>query len=137
MRSTTVAVPQILSDASPESETPKNAWCSFLAAHLDYFANLVWYLVADSMLIERVMVRAVSRLENMHFNISDAQKNYTRARGVLIGEAVTQLNQLREAVAKPMSNPCLPPDFPRLAFLLKRCRNPRSSRSLPEETRLG
>jgi hypothetical protein len=58
----TVALPQILSDAALESEASKNAWCGFLAAHLDYFANLVWYLVADSMLVECVMIRPVVRL---------------------------------------------------------------------------
>jgi hypothetical protein len=87
-----VALPQILSNAPPESEASKNAWCGFLAAHLDYFANLVWYLVADSILVESVMIRATARLKNTPFNTSDAQQNYTQARSALIGEAVSLMN---------------------------------------------
>jgi hypothetical protein len=92
MRSTTVALPQILSDAPSESEAAKNAWYGFLAAHLDYFENLASYLVADSMLVEYVMIRAVDRLGNTPFDAFDPQQNYTRARRALIGEAVTLLD---------------------------------------------
>ena len=87
-----MALPQILSTAPPELESSKNAWGGFLAAHLDYFANLVRCLVADSMLVEGVMIRAVAQLENTLFDTSDAQQNYTRARSALIGEAVSLLN---------------------------------------------
>lgn len=84
-----MALPQILSDAPSESEAAKNAWYGFLAAHLDYFENLASYLVADSMLVEYVMIRAVNRLGNTPFDAFDPQQNYIRARRALIGEAVT------------------------------------------------
>ena len=87
-----MALPQILSDAPSESEAPKNAWCGFLAAHLDYFENLASYLVADSMLVEDVMIRALDQLGNTPFDAIDVQQNYTRARRALIGEAVTLLD---------------------------------------------
>src|ERR1700722_2027043 len=92
MRRITVALPQILSDAPSESEAPKNAWCGFLAAHLDYFENLASYLVADSMLVEDVMIRALDQLGNTPFDAIDVQQNYTRARRALIGEAVPLLD---------------------------------------------
>ena len=87
-----MALPQILSAVPPEREGSKNGWGGFLAAHLDYFSNLVSYLVADSMLVEGVMIRAAARLENTLFDASDAQQNYIRARRALIGEAVALLN---------------------------------------------
>ena len=92
MRRITVALPQMLSDAPSESEAPNNAWRGFLTAHLDYFANLASYLVADSTLVECVIVRAVNRLGNTPFDAFDIQTNYTQARRALIGEAVTLLD---------------------------------------------
>jgi hypothetical protein len=50
----------------------------------------IW--VADSMLVEYVMIRAVNRLGNTPFDAFDPQQNYTRARRALIGEAVTLLD---------------------------------------------
>jgi hypothetical protein len=88
----TVAPPQLLSLVHPKLDGSQNAWGDFLAAHLDYFENLASYLVADSMLVEYVMIRAVDRLGNTPFDAFEVQQNYTRARRALIGEAVTLLD---------------------------------------------
>jgi len=126
-------VSRVLSDTPPESERPKSAWCCFLIAHLDYFANLVWYLVVDSVLLECVMIRALALLESTPFDASETQLTFTQARRALIGEAVTALNQLRGSVVTRGSEKLYePPDLQRLAFLLMQDAKSRSRPSSPE-----
>jgi hypothetical protein len=60
-----VALPHVLLVGAPESGGPKNAWCGFLNAQLDYFTNLAWYLVVHSTLVECVMIRAVAPLQHL------------------------------------------------------------------------
>jgi hypothetical protein len=113
-------VPQTLSDTPLQSERPKSAWRSFLIAHLDYFANLVWYLVADAVLVECVIMRAVAQLERTPFEASDISHMYKQMRKALIGEANAVLNpQRRSAAGRAPVKLGNQLDFLRLALLLK------------------
>jgi hypothetical protein len=129
----TMEISGVLSDTLPESERPESAWCRFLIEHLDYFANLVWYLVADPVLLECVMIRALALLESTPFDASETQLTFTQARRALIGEAVTVLSPLRRSLVTRRSEKlCDPPDLRRLAFLLKQYPKSRSHPSSPE-----
>ena len=89
-----IAMPTgVFADTPPESLGPKSAWPYFLVLHLDHFATLVCYLVADPTLVECVMTRAVARLESTPFDASDALVTYTQARRTLIEEAMAVLNR--------------------------------------------
>jgi hypothetical protein len=92
----TMAISQVLPDTPLELEQPKSEWHHFLLDHIDTFAKLAWYLVADEALVECVMMRAAARLEGAPFDVSDALLTYKQARRALIGEAVTMLSQQRE-----------------------------------------
>jgi hypothetical protein len=127
-----MGISRVLSDTPPESEPPKSAWSCFLIAHLDYFANLVWYLVVDPVLLECVMIRALALLESTPFDTFEVKLTFTQARRALIGEAVTVLSALRGSVAARREKLYDPPDLQRLAFLLKRDPKSRSHPSLPE-----
>jgi hypothetical protein len=83
-----VALPQILSDAPLESEGPKFAWYGFLAAHLNYFASLVCRLVADSMLVEYVMIRAVAPTDEVRILCMEGLCPRQRPRSVLFRSQV-------------------------------------------------
>jgi hypothetical protein len=129
----TMGISRVLSDTPPESERPKSAWCCFLIAHLDYFANLVWYLVVDPVLLECVMIRALELLESMPLDASETQLTFTQARRALIGEAIIVLSPLRGSVATRRSEKLYDlPDFQRLAFLLKQDPKSRFHPLLPE-----
>src|ERR1700685_4071721 len=87
----------VLADTPPESLGPKSAWPNFLFLHLDHFATLVSYLVADPTLVECVMTRAVVRLESSTpFDASHALVTYKQARRALIEEAMAVLNRCED-----------------------------------------
>ena len=122
-----------LSNATPELERTQSAWCYFLIAHFDHLVNLVWFLVADSILVEHVMIRALVQLETTSFDASDALLAFEQARRALIGEAVNVLNAQKESAGvfgpERLDNP---PDCRRLAFVLTQVSQPPSHSSLPE-----
>jgi hypothetical protein len=119
-----VATEEVSPNMRPQRELP-NDWCFYLIDHLNEFARLVWYLVADTALVECVMLRAVARLEGTPFDASDSLVNYNQARDTLIGEAIAALNlplsgdvDAADIAMRPPTL-CELPDLPRLAFLLK------------------
>ncbi len=117
-----------LSTTTPESERPQSAWSCFLIAHLDYLANLVWYLVADPVLVEHVMIRTLALLETVPFDASAARLPFEQLRRALIGEAVSVLSSLRKSVVTHESEKQYdPPDLRRLAFVLKQIPQPTST----------
>jgi hypothetical protein len=133
----TMEISTILSNTGPLSERPQSAWCCFLTAHLEYLANLVWYLVMDPVLVEHVMVRALAQLETTPFDASEARLPFEQARRALIGEVVSVLRPPRESVVTHGPKRVYdPPDFRRLAFVLKQVPQSSSHSSFPETKKL-
>jgi hypothetical protein len=91
--------------------------------HLNDFATLAWYLVADGRLVEHVILRALTRLGSIPFDTSLPLLTYNQARDMLITEAIETLNPGYDqrydgrVFVKPAS-PCELPDLRRLTFLL-------------------
>jgi hypothetical protein len=104
--------------------TPKSAsWCFLLLEHLDEFAMLAWYLVADGKLVEDTFARTIAKLDSTVFESSIPALAYSQARDVLIAEAITVLSVARREedenqFLQPTSIGSLP-DVPRLAFILR------------------
>jgi DNA-directed RNA polymerase specialized sigma24 family protein len=106
-------------------ETPRKnaAWCFLFLEHLDEFATLAWYLVADSRLVEVTVIRTMARLDEIPFDASTPALAYHQARETLIAEAIAALALSRDegdedGEVQPYGLAELP-DLPRLAFLLK------------------
>jgi hypothetical protein len=104
--------------------SPKSAsWCFLLLEHLDEFATLVWYLVADGKLVEDVFARTMAKLDMTAFESSIPALAYSQARDVLITQAIAVLSDARKEEDEslfllPSSIGTLP-DLPRLAFMLR------------------
>lgn len=106
------------------SPSPKSAsWCFLLLEHLDEFATLVWYLVADGKLVEATFARTMAKLDMTAFEASIPALAYSQARDVLITQAIAVLSDVRRVedenqFFQPSSIGSLP-DLPRLAFVLR------------------
>jgi DNA-directed RNA polymerase specialized sigma24 family protein len=104
--------------------SPNSAsWCLLLLEHLDEFAMLAWYLVADGKLVEDTFARAIAKLDMTAFEPSIPALAYSQARDVLITQAITVLSDARR---EEDENPFFQstsigslPDLPRLAFILR------------------
>ena len=103
---------------------PRSAsWCFLLLEHLDEFARLAWYLVADGKLVEQTFIRTMAKLDMTAFESSIPALAYSQARDVLITQAIAVLSDARREedenqFFRPNSTSSLP-DHPRLAFMLK------------------
>ena len=76
--------------------SPKSApWCFLLLEHLDEFATLVWYLVADGKLVEDTFVRTMAKLDMTAFESPIPALAYSQARDVLITQAIAVLSDRR------------------------------------------
>jgi hypothetical protein len=109
--------------ASQETSRKNPAWCLLFLEHLDEFATLAWYLVADNQLVEATIQRTLAQLEMTPFDASTPQLPYAQAKEALITQAIAELGLGRkrseeEAEYLPNSFGELP-DLPRLAFILK------------------
>jgi DNA-directed RNA polymerase specialized sigma24 family protein len=104
--------------------SPNSAsWCFLLLEHLDEFAMLAWYLVADGKLVEDTFARTIAKLDMTAFESSMPTLAYSLARDVLITQAITVLSDARREEEEnlffqPTSMGTLP-DLPRLAFILR------------------
>ena len=104
--------------------SPKSAsWCFLLLEHLDEFAMLAWYLVADRKLVEDTFARTMAKLDMTAFESSIPTLAYSQARDVLITQAIAVLSDARREedesqCFQPSSIGSLP-DLPRLAFMLR------------------
>ena len=104
--------------------SPNSAsWCFLLLEHLDEFATLVWYLVADGKLVEDTFARTMAKLDMTAFESSIPALAYSQARNVLITQAIAVLSDARRGedenqFFQPSSVGSLP-DLPRLAFILR------------------
>ena len=111
---------------APVSFTPPSgsaSWCYLLLEHLDEFATLAWYLVADGKLVEDTFARTMAKLDMTAFESSIPALTYSQAREVLITQAIAVLSDARREedenqFFQPSSVGSLP-DLPRLAFILR------------------
>ena len=96
------------------TRSPKSAsWCFLLLEHLDEFATLVWYLVADGKLVEDTFARTMAKLDMTAFESSIPALAYSQARNVLITQAITVLSDARrEEVRTGFLNQIQPADRP-------------------------
>lgn len=104
--------------------SPKSAsWCFLLLEHLDEFATLVWYLVADGKLVEDTFARTMAKLDMTAFESSIPALAYSQARDVLITQAIAVLSDARREEDENQffqsSSIGSLPDLPRLAFMLR------------------
>jgi DNA-directed RNA polymerase specialized sigma24 family protein len=104
--------------------SPKSAsWCFLLLEHLDEFATLVWYLVADGKLVEDTFARTMAKLDTTAFESSIPALACSQARDVLITQAIAVLSDARREEDENQcfhpSSICSLPDLPRLAFILR------------------
>jgi DNA-directed RNA polymerase specialized sigma subunit len=108
----------------PVSAAPTKAtWCLLLLEHLEEFAKLAWYLVADGHLVEETFSRTMIQLDVTPLDMSIPDFAYNQAREVLIAQAIGVLSTTRREEEE--SGNLLPislgelPDLPRLAFMLR------------------
>jgi hypothetical protein len=95
-------------------------WCLLFLEHLDEFARLAWYLVADAKLVEVAILRTMVRLDEISFDDSSPTLAYSQAREVLIQQSIALLELEREAEVVPMPPTMVEfPNLVRLAFILK------------------
>jgi hypothetical protein len=101
------------------------SWCFLLLEHLDEFATLAWYLVADGELVEDTFARTMTKLDMTAFESSIPALAYSQARDVLITQAMAVLSDVRRAEGESRSFPPNSigslPDPSRLAFMLRSC----------------
>lgn len=98
------------------------SWCFLLLEHMDEFAKLAWYLVADGKLVEETFARTMAKLDMTALESSIPALAYSQARDVLITQAIDVLFDARREeenrLFQPNSTGRLP-DKPRLAFMLR------------------
>ena len=99
------------------------SWCFLLLEHLDEFARLAWYLVADGKLVEDTFARTMAELDMTAFQSSIPALAYSQARDVLITQAIAVLSDARreedENWFSQRNSIGSLPDHPRLAFMLR------------------
>jgi DNA-directed RNA polymerase specialized sigma24 family protein len=103
---------------------PRSAsWCFLLLEHLDEFAKLAWYLVADGKLVEDTFARTMAKLDTTAFESSIPTLAYSQARDVLITQAIAVLSDARREEDEnrffQLNSTANLPDHPRLAFMLR------------------
>jgi len=109
--------------AAPSSSRTNATWCLLLLEHLEEFARLAWYLVADGSLVEETFTRTMVQLDVTPLDTSVPDLAYNQAREVLIAQAIAVLATTRRDEEEngsflPISMGELP-DLPRLAFMLR------------------
>jgi hypothetical protein len=109
---------------APLDQSRQVEWCLLFLEHLNDFATLTWYLVANGRLVEHVILRALTRLGSISFDTSLPLLTYNQARDMLITEAIATTPNLGldqhydgPVFVEPASH-CELPDLRRLAFLL-------------------
>jgi DNA-directed RNA polymerase specialized sigma24 family protein len=108
----------------PFTPLPRSgSWCFLLLEHLDEFATLAWYLVADGKLVEDTFARTMTKLDRTALESSIPELAYSQARDVLITQAIAVLSDARReeeenCFFQPVYVGSLP-DYPRLAFMLR------------------
>ena len=106
------------------TQSPGNAsWCFLLLEHLDEFATLAWYLVADGGLVEDAFARTMATLDLTAIESYTPVLAYSHAREVLITQAIAVLPDAGrdddESQVSRRNSICSIPSRPRIAFLLR------------------
>ncbi|MGC1296021.1 MAG: hypothetical protein WA869_13385 [Alloacidobacterium sp.] len=70
-------------------------WCCLLLEHLNEFATLAWYFVADRQLVEWVSRRTLKSLDGIPFDTSQPLLTYNKARDMIITQAIEALTVIR------------------------------------------
>ena len=70
-------------------------WGIVLLEHLDEFATLAWYLVADGKLVEETFSRTLAKLDTIPFEGSIPALTHSQARDVLIAQAIAVASEMR------------------------------------------
>ena len=95
-------------------------WCLLFLEHLDEFARLAWYLVADAKLVEVAILRTMVRLDEISFDGSTPTLAYSQAWEILIQQSIALLELDREDASVPMPPAIVEfPNLVRLALMLK------------------
>lgn len=100
-------------------------WGFFFLDHLDEFARLTWYLVADPLLVERVIMRTLMRLEGTAFEAAEVSVLQNLVRDVLVAESIVALDIPEGGFieGRPESSSriafCDFPNLPRIASIVK------------------
>src|SRR6201999_3887184 len=77
----------------PSTTSGENpAWYLLFLEHLDEFATLAWYLVADHQLVEETIQRTLAQLERTPFDASMPLLAYKQAKAELITQAIAGLS---------------------------------------------
>jgi hypothetical protein len=112
------AVMATMTSLSPPLELSRQfEWCSLFLAHLNDFATLAWYLVADGKLVECIVMNTLKSLESIPFDASQPRLTYNQARDMLITQGIAALNLEHRGPRSADQSPggeLL--DLPRLAF---------------------
>lgn len=80
---------------SPKPTPSATSWGIVLLEHLDEFAALAWYLVADDKLVEDTFSRTLAKLETIPLEASIPALTYSQARDVLIAQAIAVIADIR------------------------------------------
>jgi hypothetical protein len=98
-------------------------WALLFLDHLEEFARLAWYLVADDGLVESAIQRTMIQLDGIPFDASVPELAYNQAREAIIQQsiAVLHLRDDRGEGKAFLVQPTLGElaALPRLAFMLK------------------
>lgn len=78
--------------SAPPELSRQFEWCSLFLAHLNDFAALAWYLVADGKLVECIVMNSLKSLERIPFDASQPLLTYNLARNMLITEGIEALH---------------------------------------------
>jgi DNA-directed RNA polymerase specialized sigma24 family protein len=109
--------------SSTKASKTNAAWYLLFLEHLDEFATLAWYLVADHRLVEEAILRTMAQLDAIPFDTSTPSLSYTQARETLITQAIAglALGRKQSEADADFQEASLGelPDLPRLAFMLK------------------
>jgi len=98
-------------------------WGIVLLEHLDEFATLAWYLVADGKLVEDTFSRTLGKLDTIPFEVSNPAFAYSQIGDVLIAQAIAVVSDMPAEHSGDWSveqnSIGSLPDLARLAFMLK------------------
>ncbi len=92
-------------------------WSSLFLEHLDEFATLAWYLVADAKLAEAIILHTLKSLDSIPFDASQPVLTFNQARDMLITQGIAALNPAQNGPGFFEQFPlCELRDLQRLAF---------------------
>ena len=97
-------------------------WGIVLLEHLDEFATLAWYLVADGTRVEETFSRTLAKLDAIPFKASIPSLMYSQVRDVLIAQAIAVVSDIPMEEdgdwSVELNSIGRLPDLARLAFML-------------------